>query len=55
MDSSDGLVDNKVYRAHEIIAHRYSGGQRAGEQEEMVYIFITAWTGVCRIEKRKCL
>jgi hypothetical protein len=46
MDSSDGQVDGVVYRAHQIIAHGYSGGQRAGEQEEMVGIFTTAWTEV---------
>jgi hypothetical protein len=31
MDSSDGLVDGIVYRAHEIIAYRFSGRKRAGE------------------------
>jgi hypothetical protein len=46
MDSSNGLVDGVVCRAHEIIAHRSSGGQKGGEQQEMAYMFITAWTEV---------
>jgi hypothetical protein len=36
MDSSDELVDGMVYGAHEIMAYRPSGGQRAGEQQEML-------------------
>jgi hypothetical protein len=43
MDSSDGLVDSEVYRAHKIIAHGPSDRQRAGEQQEMVDMFIPAW------------
>jgi hypothetical protein len=46
MDSSDGLGDGEVYRAHEIIAYGSSGGQRAGEKQEMFDIFITAWREV---------
>jgi hypothetical protein len=52
MDSSD-LVNGEVYWAHEIIAYGCSGGQRAGEQQEMVDICIPAWTrGVRRQEKK---
>jgi hypothetical protein len=32
MEGSDGMVDSMVYRAHRIITHGSSGGQRAGEQ-----------------------
>jgi hypothetical protein len=32
MDGRDGLVDGMVYWAREIVAHRFPGGQRAGEQ-----------------------
>jgi hypothetical protein len=32
MESSDGLGDDEVYRAHEIIVHGSSGGPTAGEQ-----------------------
>jgi hypothetical protein len=55
MDSSDGLVDGEVYQAHESIVFGCAGGQRAGEQQEMVDVSITARTEVRRAEKRKCL
>jgi hypothetical protein len=44
MDSSDGLVDSTVYRAHEIIARRCCGGQRAREHQEIFDTFTTVWT-----------
>jgi hypothetical protein len=31
MDSSEGLADGTVYRAHEIIVHGGRSGQKAGE------------------------
>jgi hypothetical protein len=46
MDSDDELVGSTVYRAQGIVPYGFSGGQRAGEQEEMVGMFITAWTEV---------
>jgi hypothetical protein len=53
MDSSDGLVNGEVYWAYEIIAYGCSGGQRAGEQQEMVDMTIPTWTrGVRRQEKK---
>jgi hypothetical protein len=53
MDSSDGLVNGEVYWAHEIIAYRCSGGQKAGEQQDMVDMSIPTWTrGVRRPEKK---
>jgi hypothetical protein len=45
MDSSDGLVNGEVYWAHEIIAYGCSGGQKAGEQQEMVDMCIPRDTG----------
>lgn len=42
MDGSDGLVGSMVYRAHKIIAYESSGGQRAGEQKEIVDMSTTA-------------
>jgi hypothetical protein len=53
MDCNDGSVDNTVYRAHEIIAYGCSGGQRAGEQQEMVDMFIHAWTGSVKGREEK--
>jgi len=53
MDSSDALVNGEVYWAHEIIAYGCSGGQKAGEQQEMVDMSIPTWTrGVRRQEKK---
>jgi hypothetical protein len=46
IDSSDEPVDSTVYRIHGIVAYRSFGGQRAGDKQEMVDMFMTAWTGV---------
>jgi hypothetical protein len=55
MDSRDESVDGEVYQAHEIIAHGSSGRQEAGEQQEMLYMFMSAYMVVRTVEKRKCL
>jgi hypothetical protein len=53
MDSSDGLVNGEIYWAHEIIAYGCSGGQKAGEQQEMVDISIPTWTRSVRRQEKK--
>jgi hypothetical protein len=40
MNNSDDLVNSATYRTHEITVHRSSGEERAGEQYEMVSLFI---------------